>query len=121
MQVAETEIQIITHFEVFDERPRDRALLTSAVEEQQRRLGRVPHLVTADAGQYAQAHQHALEQMGVKRVAVPNRNAHRLERKKMEKSRWFKKAWRTGYEGRISVVEAQTTDCGTACIAARKE
>jgi IS5 family transposase len=38
---------------------------------------------------------------------VPNRNTHSAERKKIEKSRWFKKAqaWRTGCEGRISVLK----------------
>lgn len=107
VQVAEAENQIVTHYEVFDQRPSDRALLTEAVEQQQRRLGRVPRLVTADAGYYAQAHERALEQMGVERVAVPNRNTHSVERKAMEKSRWFKKAqaWRTGCEGRISVLK----------------
>jgi transposase, IS5 family len=107
VQVAEAENQIVTHYEVFNERPSDRALLTGAVEKQEQRLGRVPRLVTADAGYYAQAHEPALEQMGVKWVAVPNRNTHSQERKAMEKSRWFKKAqaWRTGCEGRISVLK----------------
>ena len=107
VQVAEAENQIITHYEVFDERPSDRALLTDAVVEQQRRLGRVPGLVAADAGYYAQAHEQTLQQMGVKWVAVPNRNTHSPDRKALEKSRWFKKAqaWRTGCEGRISVIK----------------
>ncbi len=40
-------------------------------------------------------------------MAVPNRNTHSAQRKKLEKSRWFKKAqrWRTGCEGRISVAK----------------
>ncbi len=107
VQLAEAEGQIITHYQVFDERPSDRNLLTEAVEEQQRRLGRVPHLVAADAGYYAQAHERALGEMGVKWIAVPNRNTHSPERKAMEKRRWFKKAqaWRTGCEGRISVLK----------------
>ena len=50
MQVQEAENQIITHYEVFDERPSDRELLLSSVEAQIRKLGRVPQLVTADAG-----------------------------------------------------------------------
>jgi IS5 family transposase len=70
-------------------------------------LKRTPSLVTADAGYYAQTHERALEEMGVKRVAVPNRNTTSAERKKLEKSRWFKQAqaWRTGCEGRISVLK----------------
>jgi IS5 family transposase len=107
VQLVEAENQIITHYDVFDERPSDRTLLLGAVEQQEKKLGRVPQLVTADAGYYSQAQQQAVEAMGVKWVAVPNRNTHSAERKKLEKSRWFKKAqaWRTGCEGRISVVK----------------
>ena len=107
VQVAEAENQIVTHYDVFDQRPSDRELLTKAVATQRRRLGRVPQLVTADAGYYAQSHELAITEMGVKRVAVPNRNTRSTERKTMEKSRWFKKAqaWRTGCEGRISVLK----------------
>ena len=72
-----------------------------------RRLGRAPQLVTADAGYYAQSHEQAVAEMGVKWVAVPNRSTRSAERKLMERSRWFKKAqaWRTGCEGRISVLK----------------
>jgi IS5 family transposase len=107
VQLAEAENQIVTHYDVFDQRPSDRELLTDAVAEQCRRLGRVPQLVTADAGYYAQTHERAVEEMGVKWVAVPNRSSRSAERKKKEKSRWFKKAqaWRTGCEGRISVLK----------------
>jgi IS5 family transposase len=107
VQVAEAENQIVTHYDVFDQRPSDRELLTKAVAMQHRRLGRVPQLVTADAGYYAQSHELAIAEMGVKRVAVPNRNTRSVERKTMERSRWFKKAqvWRTGCEGRISVLK----------------
>lgn len=70
-------------------------------------FGRVPRLVTADAGYYSQAQEQAVEQKGVKWVAVPNRNTKSAERKMKEHSRWFKKAqrWRTGCEGRISVLK----------------
>ncbi len=107
VQLAEAENQIVTHYTVFDQRPSDRELLTDAVAEQRKRLGRVPQMVTADAGYYAQSHERALEEMGVKWVGVPNRNTRSAERKKKEKSRWFKKAqaWRTGCEGRISVLK----------------
>jgi IS5 family transposase len=107
VQVAEAENQIVTHYDVFAQRPSDRELLTDAVAEHRRRLGRVPQLVTADAGYYARRHEQAMEEMGVKRIAVPNRNTRSAERKIVEKSRWFRKAqaWRTGCEGRISVLK----------------
>ena len=107
VQLVEAENQIITHYDVFDERPSDRGLLAGAVEQQRNKLGRVPRLVTADAGYYSRAQEQAVEAMGVKWVAVPNRSTRSADRKKKEKSRWFKKAqaWRTGCEGRISVVK----------------
>jgi IS5 family transposase len=107
VQVQEAENQIITHYDVFDQRPSDRDLFLGAVESHERVLGRVPHLATADAGYYSQAQEQAVEQKGVKWVAVPNRNTKSAERKKKEHSRWFKKAqrWRTGCEGRISVLK----------------
>jgi IS5 family transposase len=107
VQVQEAENQIITHYDVFEKRPSDRGLLIGAVETHERVLGRVPNLVTADAGYYARAQEHAVEAKGVKWVAVPNRNTKSAERKKKEHSRWFKKAqaWRTGCEGRISVLK----------------
>jgi IS5 family transposase len=107
VQLQEAENQIITHYEVFDERPSDRHLLLGAVEAHEQKLGRLPRLVTADAGYYSQAQERAVQEKGVKWVAVPNRNTHSAERKKLEKSRWFKQAqrWRTGCEGRISVAK----------------
>ena len=107
IQITEAENQIVTRLDVFDQRPSDKHLLTDAVRRQVELLGKVPKLVTADAGYFAQAHERAVQEMGVKRVAVPNRNTTSPERKAMEKSRWFKKAqaWRTGCEGRISVLK----------------
>jgi transposase, IS5 family len=107
VQVQEAENQIITHYDVFDRRPSDRDLLLGAVESHERVLGRVPMLATADAGYYSRAQEHAVEDKGVKWVAVPNRNTKSAERKKKEHSRWFRNAqrWRTGCEGRISVLK----------------
>ena len=47
-----------------------------AVEEHQRRFGRVPRVVAADAGFYSQANEKKVQEMGVSWVAVPNRNTH---------------------------------------------
>src|ERR1700683_3577380 len=107
VQVQETENQIITHYDVFDRRPSGRDLLLGAVETHERVLGLVPRLATADAGYYSRAQEQAVEDKGVKWVAVPNRNTKSADRKKKEHSRWFRNAqrWRTGCEGRISVLK----------------
>ena len=107
VKVQEAENQIVTHYEVYDERPADSALLIEAVEIHQQQTGKTPALVAADAGFYAQANEKKLDEMGVKNVSVPNRHTRSEQRRSHQKKRSFKKGqrWRTGCEGRISVLK----------------
>jgi len=107
IKVQEAESQIITSYEVFEKRPSDSELLVPAVEVHCQRLGRVPDLVAADAGFYSALGEKAAKEKGVKKVSVPNRSTKSAERRKLQKTRWFKKGqkWRTGCEGRISVLK----------------
>jgi transposase, IS5 family len=107
VKVQEAENQIITHFEVYDERPTDSALLVDAVEIHQQQTGSLPRIVAADAGFYSQANEKELQEMGVKNVSVPNRNTRSEQRRSHQKKRSFKEGqrWRTGCEGRISVLK----------------
>jgi transposase, IS5 family len=107
VKIQEAEHQIITHYEVFAQRPSDSELLVSAVEAHQQQLGKTPQIVAADAGFYSAANDKALEQLGVKHVSVPSRNTRSEERRRIQKSRWFRRAqkWRTGCEGRISALK----------------
>src|ERR1700730_8000486 len=70
-------------------------------------LGCTPHLVAADAGFYSAKNEAAAKAKGVKRVCIPNRSTKSPERKREQKKRWFRNGqkWRTGCEGRISVVK----------------
>ena len=107
VQVQEAENQIITHYEVFDERPSDQRLLVAAVQTHQQKLGRVPRLVAADAGFYSRANEEAVREIGVAYVSIPNRNTRSEDRRRLQKRRWFKNGqkWRTGCEGRISILK----------------
>lgn len=107
VQIQEAENQVITVYEVFDKRPWDSELLVPAVATHREQFGEVPRLVAADAAFFSQANENALHEMGVKRVAVPNRNTRSAERKQRQRSRWFRQGqrWRTGCEGRISVLK----------------
>jgi len=79
----------------------------AAIGTHQTRLGRTPHLVAADAGFYSGKNEAAAKAKGVKRVCIPNRSTKSPERKREQKKRWFRNGqkWRTGSEGRISVVK----------------
>ena len=50
VKVQEAEGQMVTHFEVYAQRPADSNLLTPAIEIHQQRTGRIPDLVADDAG-----------------------------------------------------------------------
>jgi len=107
VKIQEAEGQIVTAYEVYEERPWDCDLLVPALQAHQAQLGRVPHLVTADAAFYSNRNEATAHAMGVKRVSIPNRSTKSPARKKLQKKRWFRNAqkWRTGSEGRISLLK----------------
>jgi IS5 family transposase len=107
VKIQEAERQIVTHYEVYDERPNDCDLLLPAIDVHEQLLDRTPYLVTADAAFFSQRNENAAQDRGVKRVAVPNRSTKSAQRKVLEKKRWFRNAqkWRTGSEGRISLLK----------------
>jgi IS5 family transposase len=107
VKIQEAENQIVTHYEVFEERPADSDLLVDAVAKHEELLGTTPQVVAADAGFYSQANEKALEERAVRRVSIPNKNTKSEARRKYQKQRWFKNGqrWRTGCEGRISVLK----------------
>jgi IS5 family transposase len=107
VKLQEAENQIVVDYEVYDRRPNDADLLVAAIETHQARLGRIPRLVAADAAFYSAKNEAAATAKGVKRVCIPNRSTKSAERKREQKKRWFRQGqtWRTGCEGRISVVK----------------
>ena len=107
VKIQEAENQIIIAYEVYHKRPADSALLIGAIESHHQQLGHVPRLVAADAAFYSASNDQTAHEKGVKRVCIPNRNTGSAERKREQKKPWFRQGqkWRTGCEGRISVVK----------------
>lgn len=107
VKLQEAEQQIITAYVVYDTRPSDSDLLIPALDTHAQRLGRVPRLIAGDAAFYSSANEATAHVKGVTRVCIPNRSTKSAERKREQKKRWFKNGqkWRTGCEGRISVVK----------------
>jgi IS5 family transposase len=107
VKLQEAENQIIIAYEVYDERPNDKDLLVPAVQLHEQRLDRPPELVAGDAGFYSAHGEATIQDMGVKRVSIPNHSTKSTERRRHQKQRWFRKGqkWRTGCEGRISVLK----------------
>jgi len=107
VKLQEAENQIITDYQVYPQRPHDSDLLVAAIETHQALLGRAPRLVAADAAFCSLRNEAAAKARGVKRVCIPNRSTKSAERKREQRKRWFRNGqkWRTGCEGRISVVK----------------
>jgi IS5 family transposase len=107
VKIQEGENQIITSFEVYEKRPSDSELLIPGIESHEEQLGRTPRVVAGDAAFYSAANEKQAREKGVKRVCVPNRSTKSAERKREQKKPWFRNGqkWRTGCEGRISVLK----------------
>ncbi|HEX8783201.1 MAG TPA: ISNCY family transposase [Steroidobacteraceae bacterium] len=107
VKLQEAENQIVIDYEVYERRPADSDVLIAAIETHQAKLGRTPHLAAADAAFYSAKNEAAAKAKGVKRVCIPNHSTRSPERRREQKKRWFRNGqkWRTGSEGRISVVK----------------
>ena len=107
VKIQEAEHQIITAYVVYDTRPSDSDLVIPALDAHEHTLGRVPRLIAGDAAFYSGTNEATAHAKGVKRVCIPNRSTKSVERKREQKKRWFKQGqkWRTGCEGRVSVVK----------------
>ena len=107
VKIQEAENQIVIDFEVYPERPSDTKLLIPSIEAHEQKLGRTPQLTAADAGFYSHKNETEAQEKGVQRVSITNRSTKSPERKREQKKRWFRNGqkWRTGSEGRISVLK----------------
>ena len=107
VKIQEAENQIVTHFEVYAERPADSTLLLSSIHVHQQRLGRIPRMVAADAGFYSRENEKTGQALGVRWMSVPNKKTTSTERKLLQHQGWYRNGqkWRTGSEGRISVLK----------------
>jgi IS5 family transposase len=105
--IQEAENQIVTHYQVCEQRPADSTLLQGCLEQHVEQFGRAPEHVAADPGFFSAANESKAQQMGVSRVSIPSHDTKSPARKQRQKQRWFKELqkWRTGCEGRISVLK----------------
>lgn len=107
VKIQEAEGQLIVDYEVFAKRPADQHLLIPSIEKHIAVFGRAPALAAGDGGFYSARGVKQVEQLGVKRIAIPNYASRDPAVKQQRKQRWFRRAqrWRVGSEGRISVIK----------------
>lgn len=105
--LVEAENQIVTSYRICAGNPADATLLIEGLESHIAVVGRAPKLLAADSGFFSAANEKRAMEWGVGKVAIPRQGTQSAERLKKQKTRWFKRAqrWRTGCEGRISVLK----------------
>ncbi|HEY6273019.1 MAG TPA: ISNCY family transposase [Terriglobales bacterium] len=105
--IQEAENQLVTHYEVCDQRPADSTLLEGCLEQHVQQFGQAPQQIAADPGFFSAANEAKAHEAGVSRVSIPSHDTKSPARKQRQKQRWFKQLqkWRTGCEGRISVLK----------------
>jgi len=105
--LVEAENQIVTSYRICEGNPADAGLLMEGLESHIAVVGRAPKLLVADSGFFSAANEKRAMELGVGKVAIPRKGTKSVERLKKQKTRWFKRAqrWRTGCEGRISVLK----------------
>ena len=115
VKIQEAENQIVTHFEVYAERPADSTLLLSSIEIHQQRLGRIPRMVAADAGFYSRENEKTGQALGVKWMSVPSKKTTSSERKCLQHQRWFVEGKSGGRDRRV---ESACLNADTGCVVA---
>jgi IS5 family transposase len=105
--LVEAENQIVTTYRVCEGNLADATLLIEGLASHIAVVGRAPKLLAADSGFFSAANEKKAIESGVGKVSIPLKGTKSAERLKKQKTRWFKNAqrWRTGCEGRISVLK----------------
>jgi IS5 family transposase len=99
-KIQEAEAQFITDYDVCEPGQRDRAIWGPAVERHIILFGRAPRLAVADGGLASRRNERAAQARGVRHVVLPWQSRARRSRLARAALRW-----RTGSEGRISVLK----------------
>lgn len=109
-QVVDNDDGIVVDYTIEVGNPADAPQLAPAIVRITQRAGRPPRAVTADRG-YGEARVEAeLQALGVRTVAIPRKTRPTPARRHLEHQRGFRNLikWRTGCEGRISVLKHRT-------------
>jgi IS5 family transposase len=100
VKIQEAEAQFITDYEICQGSGADRALWIPALDRHIALFGQAPAVAVADAGFASRLNEQAARERGVRHVVLPRQPRERRSRLARSLLRW-----RTGCEGRISVLK----------------
>jgi len=107
IDIVELENGFVSDYQVLNGNPNDATLLIPALERHKARFGRAPHTIATDRGYWSAKNEREAYELGVKRVSIPVRGHLSALRRRIQRSRWFRKAqaWRANGEGRIGTLK----------------
>jgi IS5 family transposase len=108
-QVTDNDDGIVLDYAVEQGNPADGPQLAPAIGRVIKRTGKKPRTVTADRSYGEKAIEDDLRALGVRHVVIPRKGKPGKARQAAERRPAFRRAvkWRTGSEGRISVLKRQ--------------
>ena len=109
VKIQEAEAGLVTDYTVCPMRVPDQELWRPSLTTHQALFGRAPKLAVADGGFASKDNERVATELGVAHVALPRPRGRPAPTAKPPppRQRWFRRAlrWRTGCEGRISVLK----------------
>lgn len=107
VRIDEVENGIVSGYEVLSGNPADTTSWMPALQNHQACFGKAPEMATGDRGFFSAANEREAHQLGVKKVALPERGRLSRKRVQQQKQRWFRRAlrWRAGIEATISTLK----------------
>jgi transposase, IS5 family len=109
--LGEVEGGLISEYRIVEDPGPDSPYLRPTLAGHVLRFGKPPHLVAGDRGVYSADNEQQAQQLGVKRVVIPDAGRASPPRVERERSPWCRRGFRfrAGIEGRISVLRRRYT------------
>jgi len=103
----EVEGGLVSHYRILDGNPSDEQQWKPSLKAHLKTFHQPPQQVSGDRGLYSEPNEQLAQDLGVKRVILPQRGHRSKARLKHERKAWFVKGrhWHAGVEGRISVLK----------------
>ena len=107
VEIVEVENGFVSDYQIHDGNPDDGSMLIPALERHIERFGKPPRKVATDRGFFSADNEKKAYALGVKRVSIPGRGKLSAFRRKLQRTRWFRRlqGWRAGGEGRIGTLK----------------
>jgi IS5 family transposase len=103
----EVEGGLVSHYRILDGNPSDEEQWKPSLKAHLKTFHQPPHQASADRGLFSEPNEQLAQDLGVKRVILPQPGYRSPARLKHERKAWFVKGrhWHAGVEGRISVLK----------------